>query len=64
MNSDYTGEKYLISELDIKYLSSLFLNVATLSLSTTLAESEFHALTTRLKEGFASRDENLFLVML
>ncbi len=55
MDADYAEGKYLISELNIKYLSSLFLNVATLSLSTTLARSEFHALTTRLKKKcFAS----------
>ncbi len=61
---DYTGEKYLISELDIKYLSSLLLNVATISLSTTLAGSEFHALSTRLKKCCTSCDENLLLVIL
>ncbi len=40
-NTNYAGEKYLISELDFKYLSIVFINVATQSPSTTLAESEF-----------------------
>ncbi len=58
LNSHYTGEKYQISqisELDFINLPSLFLNMATLSLSTAVGGSEFHALTTLLKKScFAS----------